>query len=140
MCWVRRPLVKGETDWELVFGVFYIPLAALAAFVVTRLPGAWVPRCWLHALAGIPCPTCGACRAARALATGHPIEAWLTQPFLVTAGTLAAVFSAYSFFVVLGRRPRLRVEGAPRWAGKAVVFAVVALLLINWAYLVLDGR
>lgn len=126
-------------DGYALAGLYYFPLLALALALVARLPSAWLPRCGLKRLTGVPCPTCGAWRAACALADGAPLAAWRCQPLLVGAGALLAATCLYAAFTAIFHRPRLfpifsRSERRFFWWG------VAALAAANWAYLIIDGR
>ena len=135
-----RRLRRGETDWELVLGVLWTPLFLLTILVVLHLPGALIPVCRFHRITGIPCPTCGAYRAMHLLLNGDPAAALRMQP-LVCAGALGlVVFSLYSWLVVLGRKTRLRPAGLSRRTRRLVGLGVLAAFLLNWMWLLIDGR
>jgi hypothetical protein len=136
----RQTLGPSETDPELVFGVLLLPLTALSAALLTRLPPAWQPICFFHRTTGFPCGTCGAMRSFSLLVRLRIAEAWLCQPFLVTLAALGALYVLYSLVVVLGRRPRLRVVGMSVRAKWTVGVVSGMLFLANWLYLVAAGR
>lgn len=137
---VRRRLQRGETDWELVLGVLWTPLFFITAAGLLLMPPRWVPACRFHGWTGIACPTCGAFRAGRALLNGDFGVAFRLQPLvcLVVAGL--SVYSLYAWIVVVGRFPRLRVDGMSRTLQRGILGAAFAALLLNWAWLLLDGR
>jgi hypothetical protein len=138
-----KPQSAERTDFEYVFGVLFIPLYTLFVFLLSRLPLSWVPRCRFHATTGIPCPGCGAFRGARLLFSGHALEAWLTQPILISVAFFALAYSLYSWIVVVGRLPRLHIEFVParrRSVQRKMILVSVLLFLTNWMYLILDGR
>lgn len=131
---VVRRVASGE--WELehvVLGVF--PLGVLGTLLLRWLPGACIPRCWMHAVLGVPCPTCGSYRAAKALSQGCLADALRWQPLGLLLGMLGAALFLYALRVVWGRRERVRlVLEHPRerlwlWSG------AIALVLANWVYL-----
>ena len=135
-----RKLEKGQTDWELVLGVFWLPLSAVALLGMLLLPARFAPTCSLHNWTGIACPTCGAYRSARLLMQGRWGEAFVMQPFVVTATVLLALFSLYSLVVVPGRLPRLRLDGLSGRQRIGLWLAVLVAFVLNWIYLIVMGR
>jgi len=139
-----RLLVKRlsfrDVDYELALGVLFIPLCAAAAWAVAHLPTRFEPICTLHAVSGYPCPTCGTLRCIRHALAGRLGDAFVTQPFVAALMAVALAYSLYSWVVVVGRLPRIRPMHAPRALAWWVGAATVAALLVNWVYLVLDGR
>jgi hypothetical protein len=55
----------------------------LAVALIPRISGL-VPPCLFRSLTGVPCPTCGATRAALALARLDPVAAWISNPLAAT--------------------------------------------------------
>jgi hypothetical protein len=122
----------GRGDW---------PLAALWALgtscAVASLPllpylASLAGPCPLHALTGIPCPTCGATRAASALAHGNVVAAFAWNP-LATLGLsvgLAGGPIAPAWVFLKGPLPVWR-PGV--WARVLIAAALAG----NWIYLVL---
>jgi uncharacterized protein DUF2752 len=47
---------------------------------------AWFPSCPFRALTGLLCPLCGSLRAAHALLHGHPVDAFVFNPFVFVSG------------------------------------------------------
>jgi len=135
---LRRPK-NGDTDYELMFGLLFLPLVAAFVFLVSRVPASLLPRCMLHTSFGIPCPTCGASRSMRLLTTGHPLESWVMQPLIVTLTAVGLLYCAYSFVVVLGKLPRIRIANISRNERKTIAFIAAILVLVNWLYLLLRG-
>lgn len=140
MKWVFRQLKDEETDYELVFGVLFVPVYLLIVFILTRSSMEWAPICSFHEATGIPCPTCGAFRSICFLTSGRIPEAWLTQPMIITLVFLGLIYSLYSCIVVIGRLPRLRVENVSGWIRWGLLFTLAALFLGNWAYLMITSR
>ena len=135
-----RKLERGETDWELVFGVLWAPLFLLSVGAVMFIPSSLVPRCRFHRILGIPCPTCGAYRATRLLLSGQWCEAFVTQPLTMVATALLLLFSIYSWITVLHGSPRLRPDGMSRHVARTFTLVAVVLIVLNWLYLIADGR
>lgn len=88
--------------------------------------------CPFHALTGLPCPSCGATRAALALLRLDVAGALAFNPGAVVGGFLYLAYLAWGVrhTVVRGGWPRgPRVPGA-RWIA-------LGALALNWGYLVL---
>ncbi len=99
---------------------------------------AW-PRCTFHALTGIPCVTCGATRAALSLFHADPAAAWRFNPLATIAICGVGVFDVYAAAVLAMRARRLRVRLSSAASRRVVAGAVVAVALLNWAYLLAVG-
>lgn len=129
-----RRLQPGETDHELVW--LGVSLAvAMFAFVWFRM-GLPTPGCPFHALTGLPCPTCGMTRCARFLAQGAFGAALSLNPLACAAALVTGLFDLYAAVVLAFRLPRVRFE--PFSPGAALVLRVTALavILVNWAWLI----
>jgi hypothetical protein len=132
---IRRPLAPGETNYELLWlSVSSGGLVLSVAWLTLKLP--W-PICFFHALTGHPCLTCGATRSATAFFHAHFLAAlqWNPAAFLFYCGL--TLFNAYAFAVLVMRAPRLRIAQVTQAEGKFVRISVIALLLVNWIYLLL---
>jgi uncharacterized protein DUF2752 len=130
---VWRRLPAAGFDHELVWlAVSVATLAGGAAWLALGL--AW-PQCPFLVLTGFPCLTCGATRTTIALLHGDfPLAlSWNPLAFLALCGV--ALFDLYALFVLLGRGPRLRVVDWTRTEKTAVRIAVIALIALNWIYL-----
>lgn len=137
---VWRKLTKQDTDWELLLGVLWAPLFALTSLGLMLLPERFVPVCRFRALTGVPCITCGSFRCAKLMLAGRLLEAWRMQPLASVAALAIALFSVYAWVVVLGRRPRLRLEGLSKGARRVALGIVIGVVLANWLYLIAAGR
>jgi hypothetical protein len=113
--------------------------SALIAAIWLKL-GLPTPLCPLHALSGIPCPTCGATRAVAALIQGEIARAIILNPLMMALLLGAALYVCYAAVVVLGRLPRLRWEPLTKTEANLASFAAMVLLATNWMYLLLAGR
>ena len=109
----------------------------MASWLRLGLP---TPPCPLHAITGIPCPTCGATRGVRCLIHGDWGDAFLWNPLLMMGLLGAVLYTFYAGVVVLGRLPRLRWESLPRRSIRAVRIAAIGLVAGDWLYLVLRER
>jgi Protein of unknown function (DUF2752) len=130
---VSRPLAPGEFDHELVW---------LAVSVVAILAGsAWLglglgfPRCPLLTMTGYPCLTCGATRCAIAVGHGHLFQAWFWNPLALVGIFGVMLFDLYAAIVLMAGLPRLRLIDWTRREKSAVRIAAVALVGVNWIYL-----
>ncbi len=132
-----RPLIPGEADPELLWGS---ALGASALIATSWLRSDFpTPLCPLHALTGIPCPTCGMTRASTALLHGDLAGALKWNPLLslVLAGT--AFYILYAAVVVIGRLARLRWTPPSRSESRWIRISVFLLLAANWACLIWRG-
>ena len=133
-----RPPIPGGRDPELIWGSI-LAASALIAAIWLKL-GLPTPLCPLHALSGIPCPTCGATRAVAALIQGEIARAIILNPLMMALLLGAALYVCYAAVVVLGRLPRLRWEPLTKTEANLASFAAMVLLATNWMYLLLAGR
>jgi hypothetical protein len=132
---VQRPLVRGETDHELLWlSVSLGSLALAATWFVLGLP--W-PRCAFHTLTGLPCLTCGATRSAIAFFHGNIANAWKWNPLVFSFLCGLSVFNVYAFVALVTRAPRMRIAHFSRREKIFLRVSVVALLALNWAYLLI---
>ena len=93
------------------------------------------PLCPLHAVTGIPCPTCGMTRGLGCLLHGHLAAAFLFNPLMIVALLCGGLYVLYAGAVVIGRFPRLRWDPLSRRASISVRAVVVILIAANWIYL-----
>lgn len=133
---LRVSAPPGRLPLGAIFGGIALLGAAIVGLLhLDRLP---FTVCYLKALTGIPCPTCGSTRAVGCLAHGDLPGAFAMNP-LATAALLALVPWALADLALLTRGRALGLSASPR-AGKVLRVAVVATVLANWAYLVAAGR
>ncbi len=130
-----RPLeVDHEALWLLVGGA---SLCLLGVALVT--PGIQLPRCAFKTITGLPCPTCGVTRTVIALSRGDLDRALFMNPLAAIACGAALLYLVYAAAVLAFRLPRFRptvsVAGARWWR-----VATVAVLAINWLWLIATGR
>lgn len=116
------------------------PLVAAAAVAVTALkllePYAALPPCLFRTLTGWPCPSCGGTRCVLALASLDLPGAAAGNPLVVLAAAGLAVACLLHAGERLLHRPLLSPEPILR-RPTLVRGVVMALLLANWAYLIL---
>lgn len=136
LVWRRlRPL---EIDHEAVW--LMVGAASLCLLLVAlATPGIQLPRCAFKTITGLPCPTCGLTRTIIALSRGQVDRAFFLNPLAAVACGVGLLYLVYAAAVLALRLPRLRpvvtVAGARR-----VRYATVAVLAINWAWLIATGR
>ena len=132
---VRRPLAPGETNHELIWlSVSSVGLALAAPWLALRLP--W-PICLFHELTGRPCLTCGATRSAIAFFHAHFFTALLLNPLAFVCYCALTAFNVYALGVIVVRAKRLRIVQVTARERKFVRASVIALLALNWFYLLL---
>lgn len=127
-----RPLRPGESDPELLWGAVLAASALLGVgWLLIGLP---TPLCPLHALTGIPCPTCGMTRGIACLLQGRIIEGFLFNPLLIAGLLGAAIYVLYAAVVVIGRLPRLRCGPLSPAGLRFLRIGLVAAVALDWAY------
>lgn len=107
-----RPTRTTKLAWAIL-GLAALGAAALL-FFCDPATHAFYPRCPLHELTRLECPTCGALRAAHQLLHGNFRAAYALNPFFFWALPVAALF--------LIRPLRLRARWLP-WAALAALVA-----------------
>ena len=116
--------------WALGVVALWLGSVAAAAWLGRTFGVAWSPCLWRRAT-GVPCPTCGATRAALAALDGRLADAFLLNPMVVLGAAAASVWLAVR--LGLGRRPAVHLSPAGRRAAWCVLAGAVAL---NWAYVI----
>jgi hypothetical protein len=115
-------------------------LGAIALLVARFIPVAvWFRGFWgcaLRRITGIPCPACGLTRAFDYTAHGRFLDAFRTTPLGALVPWLCLILALYSIAIVVARAPIPRLELMPR-AGNWMRFGFVALVALNWMYMVL---
>jgi len=107
---------------------------SLAACYLTQRAGLAMSICPLKTLSGIPCPSCGATRAALALLEGNFCAALVFNPLAVGLYLLGPPAGlCYLRFPRL-RAWKLRIPRLALW------IPIGAAIAANWAYLLLAGR
>jgi len=136
---MRARVCKNISGWNDP-GWVLLPIGVSAVFAANYLRPlfALIPPCVFHALTGLPCPACGSTRAGLALAAGEVFTAFRLQPLFVLACFGAAVFGLRSLAAIATGK-RMIFEFAPR-ERVIIRYVLIALILLNWLYLVVVGR
>ena len=137
---VRAPLALDARPGALPLGGIFGGLAAVgcAAVGLLGLDHMGFTVCVFRLATGMPCMTCGATRAFGRLFRLDVAGALLMNP-LVTLGTLGLLVWGILDLALLPTRRALRLHLAPAWHPTVRVLAV-ALVLLNWAFLIFTSR
>jgi hypothetical protein len=117
-----------------LWGGFSLALVVLSPFAKHLAAG--LPRCPVHSLAHVPCPTCGTATAALALARFDVVAAFAASP-LAAASWIALVGGG-----AIAGLAAMRGHGVPEipahlsWRAR---IAVGGVILANWVYLIVRG-
>ena len=130
---VWRRIAPEDLNHELIWlAVSVTAFTGGAVWLGLGLPRA---SCPFLALTGYPCLTCGATRCAIAFLHGNWSLAWSWNPLAFVALCGVVLFDVYAAIVLLARSPRLRAVDWTRAEKNAVRIAVIALIAVNWIYL-----
>ena len=131
---LRRTSVRWTIGWApLVAAACYVVLAAVACWFGCA-SGVDIAACRFKLLTGLPCPTCGATRAALALLTGHLADAWRFNPVMTCAYLVGPLWLIIRYLT--GRRVVIGLTPRARWVAVGLLILAVAA---NWAYLIASG-
>jgi hypothetical protein len=127
-----RPATREERQLAMLWSA-----AAISAVILRPTWIAIAPHlrsCTFRNLTGIPCPTCGTTRIARALLDLDLGSALALNPLATVAGAAFIVGGGLALVWVLlrGSTPTWDLRWSRRWT-----WAIVGVILINWIYLIL---
>lgn len=127
---------------DVEIAVTLVGVAAFAALLFLPLDSlaALMPDCRFRELTGTPCATCGITRGVVALGEGDWRAALRCNPLLIAALVTFLAYAVVAAALWVFRLPRPRIALASRGARLAAGLAAVASVLVNWAFLVADGR
>lgn len=133
-----RLFLKKKTPDRIEFGIIYGGIALLILGAGRLLPVlAFAPDCVFKRLTTIPCPSCGSTRSVVHLSHGDFLSAFVMNP-LITLCMVAAVMYFFicllSAFIDLPRISFLLTETEKN----GVRVGAVALILVQWAYLIIS--
>lgn len=125
---------RAGRDERRLGGLWFVAASlALAMKPLWILASGFSTTCGMHALAGIPCPTCGTTRAALAFLDGRILEALHWNPLAAAA---ALVFVGGGLAVPVWFVAGAPIPAPPRIPLVAVRIAAVAAVAANWIYLI----
>jgi hypothetical protein len=126
----------GRTPLGAVFaGIGLVASAGVGLLRLDRLP---FPVCYMKALTGWPCPSCGTTRALGRLFALDVAGAFAMNPLATFLAFLLAGWGLLDLCLVpFGRA--LRLELSPESARRAR-FAALVLVVANWIFLMAAGR
>ncbi|WP_278833149.1 DUF2752 domain-containing protein [Porphyromonas cangingivalis] len=93
--------------------------------------------CWFRRLFEVPCPSCGSTRAVLSAWDGHLLEALKLNPLGVLYLVLLIVFPLWLLWDLLSRKRTMyrTYDRCEILLGRRpVLYAVIALILINWGW------
>jgi hypothetical protein len=115
-----------------VFVVFvWLGLGGTVVWLSARM-GRPICTCLFKRLTGFPCPTCGFTRGALCLLHGRIGQAWLYNPLLFSV--LGLFFGTTAVRIFFARRVRIHLTPTER---RIAWLLAIALLAVNWAYIIL---
>lgn len=128
------PPEPGDRQLGLLWGGVALGLILLSPFALylERAAG----RCPFKAVTNVPCPTCGTTRSALALARLEPLEALVHYPLPTVVWVLFLAGGLVAGAMTLRRQP---LPSLPRRMPVGWRVAVVAVVLLNWAYSIATG-
>ncbi len=117
-----------------------IPEAFAAIAAVSFLVARFVPvldvhyQCTFRAITGLPCASCGMTHAFVALARGDVVAAWSASPLGAAVAGGAWLYAILDGARLAAGLPWPRI---PQPAWRAMAFAAVGAVAVNWAWLLL---
>jgi hypothetical protein len=134
---LRLTAPAGALPLGGIFGA--IAVAGTVAVGLLHLDHLPFPVCVFKHLTGLPCPTCGSTRAVGRLFALDLPGALAMNPLTTLALLLLLLPWAAADLILLSRGRGLVLE-ASRAAARSLRVAAVALVLLNWAFLLAMGR
>lgn len=127
--------------FEEVYSSIFVVGVATLYFFWKMFPGMFhLYSCPLKTLTSLPCPTCGTTRMVTALFQGNFAEALRNNPLLFLLVSSLVPVSIYSTGVFLKIFPRFSNSLFWRRNGVRIIRFGAFLLLLNWIFLIVDGR
>ena len=123
----------NDPGWALLL----IGAVAALVFIYLRPFVSLLPNCVFHSLIGLPCVTCGSTRAFSALIDGEFLAAFRLQPLFVAGCLFSVAYGVRApLALIAGKRISVELTDQDRFLIRCLV---IALILVNWAYLVKSG-
>jgi len=130
---------RGAVDHELIWGLIGLAAMLTAGFIpLDRVLSDAGYTCGFRRVTGYPCPTCGATRAWVLTAHGSVKDAFRISPVATAAFLCILVYVPYALGTVLLRTRRVRITGVNRRGWRKVLVLLTGLLVINWAYMIVQ--
>ena len=114
--------------WAIVGA--WLRLAGLAGWLAASL-GHQAPLCVFKRLTALPCPTCGLTRGCLRLLSGDVAGAWLCNPLMFSAASVAAALLLWK--AACGRKLQIALKTWEKFAASAIA---VTLSAANWVYVI----
>ncbi|MDZ7359817.1 MAG: DUF2752 domain-containing protein [candidate division KSB1 bacterium] len=130
-------------------GLVILPLFLLG-FLLARFATpvfALLPPCWFRTAFGLPCPSCGATRAALALVRGELLAALVYQPLFVIGLVVLSIWSLLRLFEIFSGKmliekfsTKIAVTTERREVNlrQRVRWLTIGAIMLNWLYLVIS--
>ncbi len=125
---------RGGRQIGLLWGLVALALVAISPLAPQLAET--TPACPIKSISGVPCPTCGATRAAVALAGFDPLAALGLNPLVALAwmGLVVGGIAALALVAAGQSLPSL-----PSRLTVSQRLVAVTLVAVNWLYLVVAG-
>jgi hypothetical protein len=123
----RRP---PWPPWALALVLGWLATVGAAVWLMLKRH-THIELCLFKRITGYPCPTCGSTRGVLHILRGDVPAAWTFNPLLFTVLAVAAALLVVR--VAFGRAVRIHLTRAE----KRIAWIVgIALVLLNWAYVI----
>jgi hypothetical protein len=120
----------------MVWGPIAVLFIITAGFFKNIAPR--LPNCVFHEITGFPCPTCGGTRSLIALSQFDLVSSFMYNPLVLLFAAGLIVFSTL-FLIGAVTKKSFKIALTERWK-KAIRYAVIALFVFNWLFLILVHR
>ena len=133
--------ISKTTSSNIPFGIFFgvIGIFALIGARLIHWLNPPLPACMFKSITGYPCPTCGMTRSLEALSEFHIWQSFLMNPLFFLAGIGLVLYAIYSSGVYWFHFTPYKFSWTKKRTNIARIVAV-ALILINWAHLIIMHR
>lgn len=121
---------------HMVWGPIAVLFIVTAGFLKNFAQG--LPVCIFHEITGLPCPTCGGTRSLIALSQFDLVSSFMFNP-LVPLFAIGLIIFSLLFFAGAATKRSVKV-GLTQRGKKIIRYTVIALIAINWVFLIIIGR
>jgi len=134
-----RVVFTQRSKGQIEFGIIYGCIAFIALCSARFLPlFSLLPDCAFKRITGISCPTCGATHSIVHLAHGNVVAAFLSNPLISIALSVALFALLFGLIAFSFQFPRIEVSVSAKEDPLVRIVAVV-FFLIHWAYLIISS-